>query len=85
MQPADADENLVLRHLRAIDEKLDRFQENAITRLTGIEARMRGIEERFHAMETRLGGIEVRLDRVEQRWERLEHRAGLIDYEQPHA
>jgi hypothetical protein len=71
-------DNLVLRHLRALDERMERV-EASIERLTqvvvgrfaGLEGRMLGIETRLTALEDwsidttrRLGRIERRLDLV---------------------
>jgi predicted nucleic acid-binding Zn-ribbon protein len=62
---ADEPDSLVLRHLRRLDEKLDRLIDDvhdAKVRLTAIEEGMAGINRRIDRVETRLDRIEKRLE-----------------------
>jgi predicted nucleic acid-binding Zn-ribbon protein len=61
-------DNLVLRYLRRIDEKLDRLVDDVHdlkVRLTAVEEGLVGIQRRVDRMESRLDGVEKRQDLVE--------------------
>ncbi|MBV8767136.1 MAG: hypothetical protein JO137_09670 [Hyphomicrobiales bacterium] len=65
---AEEPENLLLRHLRRIDEKLDRLiddMHDAKVRLTAIEEGLAGVNRRVDRVETRLDRIEKRLELVD--------------------
>jgi hypothetical protein len=65
---ADEPENLTLRYLRSIDQKVDRLVED----VRDLKVRMTGVEEG-------LVGVNRRLDRVEDRLDRIETRLELVD------
>ena len=60
-------DNLVLRYLRRIDEKLDRRQED-----------VRELKNRTGILEQQYASISNRVDRIEQRLERIERRLGQL-------
>jgi DNA repair ATPase RecN len=65
---ADEPESLILRHVRRMDEKLDRLVDDvhdAKVRLTAIEEGIAGVNRRVDRVETRLDGIEKRLELVD--------------------
>jgi hypothetical protein len=70
----DGPADLTLRHLRALDERMERM-EAAIERLTqvlvgrftGLEGRMLGIETRLSALEDWSAEVSRRLGRIERR------------------
>ncbi|MBV8185591.1 MAG: hypothetical protein JOY76_12985 [Hyphomicrobiales bacterium] len=65
---AEEPESLLLRHLRRIDEKLDRLiddMHDAKVRLTAIEEGLAGVNRRVDRVETRLDRIEKRLELVD--------------------
>ena len=64
----DEPENLVLRQLRAMDDKLDR-----------VLAGLRDHGARLSAIEARIGAVESRLDIWNERIARLEVRVGLAE------
>lgn len=51
-------DNLVLRYLRSIDERLERLERDTDRRFTALEARFSALEARLAALETRLAAIE---------------------------
>jgi hypothetical protein len=73
-------ESLTLRHLRALDERMERL-EASIERLTqvvvgcfaGLGGRMLGIETRLTALEAWSADATHRLDRIERRLNLEEH------------
>ncbi len=66
---ADEPENLVLRYLRGIDQKVDRLLDD----VSDLKVRMTGVEEG-------LAGVNRRLDRLEHRVDRIERRLDLVDH-----
>lgn len=62
----DEPDNLILRHLRAMDVKLDR-----------VLADLKDHSARLSAIEARIGAVEVRLEIWNERLARLEVRVGL--------
>ena len=70
----DGPENLVLRHLRALDERTERIEAtlNRLVQVVGarfgaMEARMLGLEARMTALEDWSHDVTGRLDRIERR------------------
>lgn len=70
----DGPENLVLRHLRALDERTERIEAsvNRLIQVVGarfgaMEARMLGLETRMTAFEDWSHDVTGRLDRIERR------------------
>lgn len=65
---AEEPDNLVLRYLRRIDEKMDRLVDDMHdikVRLTAVEEGLVGVQRRVDRMESRLDRVERRLDLVE--------------------
>lgn len=69
---SDEPENLTLRMLRGIDEKLDRIEETT-----------RNLQIRMTAVEIGVGEVNRRLDQIDARLLRLERRTGLIGSDTP--
>jgi archaellum component FlaC len=65
---ADEPDNLVLKYLRRIDEKLDRVIDDVAD-----------LKVRTTAVEEALAGVNRRLDRLEGRVERIERRLDLVE------
>ncbi len=66
---SDEPDNLVLRYLRRLDEKMDRVIDEVgdLKRRVGVvEDRIANLERRFDRMETRLERIERRFDLIDQ-------------------
>jgi len=64
----DEPDNLVLRYLRRIDEKLDR-----------VIAEVADLKHRVTLLELGFAGIHQRVDRVDLRLERIERRLDLVE------
>jgi predicted nucleic acid-binding Zn-ribbon protein len=65
---AEEPDNLVVRYLRRIDEKMDRLVDDMHdikVRLTAVEEGLVGVQRRVDRMESRLDRVERRLDLVE--------------------
>jgi len=78
---ADGPENLVLRHLRALDERTERI-EAALGRLVQvIGARFGAIEARMLSMEARMTALEDWSHDVTHRLDRIERRLNLVEAE----
>jgi hypothetical protein len=77
MSPDDptGPENLVLRYLRNIDEKLDR----TIMRIDDLTARVAAVEAAFAVLVTLTTNVQSRLDRFDTRLDRIERRLGLLE------
>ncbi len=58
-------DNIVLRYLRRIDEKLDRV----IDDVHDLKVRTTSLEEGFAGIHRRLDRVELRLDRIDKRLE----------------
>ena len=65
---SDEPDNLALRMLYRLDEKMDRAL-----------AEMADIKPRISSLELGLGGVSSRLDRVEARLDRIERRLDLAE------
>lgn len=61
-------DNIVLRYLRSIDDKLDL-----------VRADVHDLKVRMTHVEEGLAGVHRRLDRVDERLDRLETRVGLTE------
>jgi archaellum component FlaC len=61
-------ENIVLVHLRRMDEKLDRMADD-----------IRDLKVRMTMVEVGLATLNNRVDRIESRLERIERRLDLVD------
>jgi hypothetical protein len=66
---SDEPDNLVLRYLRRIDEKLDRL----IDEVVDLKHRIGVLEERTANVERRLDRVDARLDRIERRFDLIDH------------
>lgn len=64
----DEPDNLVLRYLRRIDEKLDL-----------VRADVSELKTRAGLLEQQYASISSRVDRIETRLERIEHRLDLVE------
>ena len=65
---AEEPDNLVVRYLRRIEEKMDRLVDDMHdikVRLTAVEEGLVGVQRRVDRMESRLDRVERRLDLVE--------------------
>ena len=65
---ADEPENLVLRYLRRIDDKLDRVADD----VRELKIRMTAVEENLASLNRRFDRLEARVDRIERRLELTE-------------
>lgn len=72
--PDDAPENLTLRHLRALDAKIDQLSKDmahgfaVLTgHIVGLTGRVAGLEIRMTALEDWSADTTKRLDRIERR------------------
>ena len=65
---ADEPDNLVLRAIRRMDEKLDRLIED----IREIKTRLGFIEQQYASVSSRVDRIEFRLDRIEKRLDLVE-------------
>lgn len=65
---ADEPDNIVLRYLLRIDEKIDRLADD-----------VRDVKMRLTAVEENQAGVHRRLDRLELRVERIERRLDLVE------
>lgn len=61
--PPNGPDNLVLRYLRRIDDKLDRV----IDDVRELKVRMTAVEENLASLNRRFDRLEVRVDRIERR------------------
>jgi predicted nucleic acid-binding Zn-ribbon protein len=68
-------DNLTLRFLRNIDQKLDRLAED----VSDMKVRMTSLERGLASVEMSMAGVQNRIDRVEQRLDRIEKRLDLVD------
>jgi predicted nuclease with TOPRIM domain len=67
---ADEPDNLIVRYLRTIDEKVDRLIDDVREvkqRLTSLEVSVAHLHGDFAAQSGRIDKLEIRLDRIEQR------------------
>jgi predicted nuclease with TOPRIM domain len=67
---ADEPDNLIVRYLRTIDEKVDRLideEREVKQRLTSLEVSVAHLHGDFAAQSGRIDKLETRLDRIEQR------------------
>ena len=71
---ADEPENLTLRYLRSIDQKVDRLGDD----VRDVKVRMTGVEEGLAGVNRRLDRVEDRLDRIETRLELVDHPYGGV-------
>jgi len=74
-------DNLVLRYLRRIDEKIDHMAAD----IADMKLRMTSLEERVSRMQGELASLHAdfagqpkRIDRIEQRLDRIEKRLDLL-------
>lgn len=73
--PSDGPDNLVLRYLRRIDERLDSIErktDEVITRLGNLEYRFVGVERELAAVNQRLDNLDRRVTRIERRLDLIE-------------
>jgi len=72
---AEEPDNIVLRYLGRLDEKVDALREDnreIKQRLGFLEQRYGLLEQQYASLSTRLDRIEVRLDRIEKRLDLVE-------------
>jgi len=72
---SDEPDNIVLRYLRRIDERLDRVDtslQNLIARACSVAAQVAGLRKDFVRLE-------VRVDQMDDRMKRMERRLDLTD------
>jgi predicted nucleic acid-binding Zn-ribbon protein len=72
---SDEPENIVLRYLRRIDERTDRFEHN----MADLKPRLTSVEEQMSLLRSDVVHVNHRLDRVDERLSRIEKRLDLID------
>ena len=68
---SDTLDNLILRMLHRMDEKLDRSGDD----IRELKGRVGALEERYASASRRLDRVELRLERIERRLELSEHSA----------
>lgn len=68
-------DNLVRRHLRSMDAKLDR----ALLMLGNVEARLTAIEVRDQSTDIRLNGMQAHITEINARLDRIERRLELTE------
>lgn len=66
---AEEPDNLILRYLRRVDEKMDRLVDD----IHDIKVRLTAVEEGLVGIQRRIDRMESRLDRIERRLELVEH------------
>jgi predicted nucleic acid-binding Zn-ribbon protein len=72
---SDEPENIVLRYLRRIDERTDRFEHS----MEDIKTRLTSVEGQVSLLRADVVHVNHRLDRVDERLSRIEKRLDLID------
>jgi tetrahydromethanopterin S-methyltransferase subunit G len=74
----DAPENMVLRYLRQIDQKVDRV----IAEVNELKTRIgRRLETSVAQIHVHLAELSVRMDKIDGRLDRIERRLTLVDAE----
>ena len=71
----DEPDDVTLRMLRRLDEKLDRV----LAELTDIKPRLTSVERQTGELRVDIAGRSGRLDRIETRPDRMERRLDLVD------
>jgi hypothetical protein len=69
---ADNPENVVLRYLRRIDERLDRINnglQNLATRVGSVEEQVAGLRRDFVRLEVRVDQMDDRLKRIQRQFD----------------
>ena len=77
--PDDGPENLTLRYLRALDERMTRLETTMMRGFEVIAGRLAGIEGRLLGLETRMTALEDWSADTTKRLERIERRLNLVD------
>jgi hypothetical protein len=72
-------ENLTLRYLRSMDERLARLEATVTRGFDVVAARLTGIEGRFIAVEGRLAALEEWSADTSRRLDRIERRLDLVE------
>lgn len=72
---SDEPDNIALRYLRRIDERLDRVD----TSLQNLIARVGSVEEQVAGLRKDFVRLEVRVDQMDDRMKRMERRLDLTD------
>ena len=72
---SDEPDNLVLRMLRRIDEKLDRV----LGELSDIKPRLTSLERQMGDFRVDMAGQAARLDRIDVRLDRIERRVDIVN------
>lgn len=72
-------ENLMLRFLRSIDERLERLDKTTARGFEVMAARTSGVESRIGAIEARMTALEEWSIDTSRRLDRIERRTGLVE------
>jgi regulator of replication initiation timing len=68
-------DNIILRQLRALDDKLDRV----LAEVGELKTRMSAMEQHLIGIHLDIASLRERVGNLDSRMERLERRTGLID------
>ncbi len=67
-------DNLILRYLRRIDEKVDRLGDD----VRDLKVRMTAVDRQLGDLHVAIAGVNGRIDKVEARLDRIERRLDLV-------
>ncbi len=70
----DEPDNLTLRFLRRIDEKIDRLTDD----VHDLKTRMTAVERQLGDIHVAIAGVNGRIDKMEARLDRIERRLDLV-------
>jgi len=76
---SDGPEDITLRHLRALDVKLDQLSKDMARGFETISGHLVGLTGRVAGLEIRMGAMEAWSSDTTQRLERIERRLGLVE------
>lgn len=72
---AEGSDNIILRYLKRIDEKVDALREDN----REIKQRLGLLEQRYGLLELQYASLSSRIDRIEARLDRIEKRLDLVE------
>jgi hypothetical protein len=72
-------ESITLRHLRALDEKLDRLSQDMARGFATITGHLVSLTGRVAGLEIRMAAIEEWTVQTDKRLDRIERRLNLVD------